>query len=567
MSESSEKTLGREYEEERIDIVDNGSSAITASTTDDHSLQRRTSHTDRALHLVDTVTRNNSRRRPSKAGILSNLLKLDMFEEKHRRQRQSTSNRPTRPTHQLRSIASSRALLQTVGASPQSARSSLYFDDLHKAELGISDDAEVAAHRMAIASEIADILQRQDLIIKMGKSLVRSGAPSHRIETAMDLVGKRLEIDGSYAVLPGLIIVTFGDVETHTSETHLIRCSRSLDMGKMERSNVIAHRIAKGELSLDEATQLLDGVINEPPTWSPPMIFLGYIISSAFVAPLFFNGSWTDCWVSAIFGFVVGVLTYISEKIPMFGNVFEMAVTIPIAVITLALHPHVCFAAVAMAAIVIALPGYSLTCSVMELAAKNLISGTVHLVYAIMYVLFLAFGIGYGCSIWRLAHPGVEISVLDACQEHISPWWTFLILPAATVGFGVVYGASVNQWLPMVGDSAVGYAVYYFVSKYAGPNSVITPSAGAFALGLFGNIYARVTKRLAFVPLMGGTIILVPGSIGVKGAVSLFDGSTNDGSGFVFQVLGIALSLTLGLFMANLVVFPNGKKRSVFLGF
>lgn len=48
---------------------------------------------------------------------------------------------------------------------------------------------------------------------------------------------------------------------------------------------------------------------------------------------------------------VVGILTYISEKLPMFSNVFEMVVTIPIAVITLALHPHVCFAAVAMAAV------------------------------------------------------------------------------------------------------------------------------------------------------------------------------------------------------------------------
>lgn len=204
----------------------------------------------------------------------------------------------------------------------------------------------------------------------------------------------------------------------------------------------------------------------------------------------------------------------------------------------------------------------------MELAAKNLISGTVHLVYALMYVLFLAFGIGYGCSIWRLSHPGIEIDVLGACQENISSWWTFLFLPLATIALGVVYGASPDQWLPMVGDSAVGYAVYFFVSKYAGASSVITPSAGAFALGLFGNIYARLTKRLAFVPLMGGTIILVPGSIGVKGAVHLFDGSNNgSGSEFVFQVLGIALSLTLGLFLANLVVYPTGKKRSVFLGF
>lgn len=193
----------------------------------------------------------------------------------------------------------------------------------------------------------------------------------------MDQVGKRLEIDGSYAVIPGLIIVTFGDVETHTSETHLIRCSRSLDIGKLERSNIIAHRIAKGELDVDEASEVLDEIIKAPPTWGPFATILGYIVSSAFVAPLFFNGSWTDCWVSAIFGLVgtiilnyiychfsgyitnffflffcaVGIVTYISEKIPMLGNIFEMGVTIPIAVVTLALHPHVCFVAVAMSAV------------------------------------------------------------------------------------------------------------------------------------------------------------------------------------------------------------------------
>ncbi|CEP16074.1 hypothetical protein [Parasitella parasitica] len=584
----SEKSLGRDFNE-RVDIAVNSSASSSSAASHSNTIQRRKSHADHAIHLVDAVTKHNNRRRPSRGGILSNLLKLDLFEEKSRRQRQqgsssaaaahlpqllhpkagSTSSislqqqqKPqlSRPTYQLRSIASSRALLQTVGATPQSARSSMYFEDLHKAELGITDDASVAAHRMAIASEIADILQRQDLIIKLGKSLVRTGAPSHRIEAAMEKVGKRLEIDGNYAVLPGLIIVTFGDVETHTSETHLIRCSRSLDIGKLERSNVIAYRIAKGELGLEEATTLLDGIINEPPTWSPPVVILGYIVTSAFVAPLFYNGSWTDCWVSALFG--------LCERLPMFGNVFEMVVTIPVAVVTLALHPHVCFAAVAMAAIVIALPGYSLTCSVMELAAKNLISGTVHLVYALMYVLFLAFGIGYGCSIWRLGHPDQTIEVLGACQESVNPWWIFLILPIATVGFGVVYGASPNQWLPMVGDSAAGYAVYYFVARYAGSSSVITPSAGAFVLGCCGNLYARLTKRLAFVPIMGGVIILVPGSIGVKGAVHLFDGSNNgSGSEFVFQVLGIALSLTLGLFLANLVIYPTGKKRSVFLGF
>ncbi|KAI8378635.1 hypothetical protein BD560DRAFT_366671 [Blakeslea trispora] len=403
----------------------------------------------------------------------------------------------------------------------------------------------------------------------------------------MDKVSKRLEIDGSYAVLPGLIVVTFGDVETHTSETHLIRCSRSLDINKLERSNLIAHRLAKGALDLEEASRMLDDIVNSPPTWSPAWLILGYVGSSAFVAPLFFNGSWTDCWVSAIFGFcgkcslqivfgfdnnsfllLVGVLTYISEKMPMFGNVFEMAITIPIAIIALALHSYVCFAAIALSAIVIALPGYSLTCSVMELAAKNLVSGTVHLVYALMYILFLAFGIGYGCSVWRLAYPEFDLNVLGTCENGINPYWTFLLLPLAIMAIGIVYGAHYRQWPSMIADSAIAYAVYYFVSKYVGSSNVIAPSAGAFALGLAGNIYARVTKRQAFAPLMSGTLILVPGSLGVRGAIHLFDGSNNgSGSEFVFQILGIALSITLGLFMANLVVYPTGKKRSVFLGF
>ena len=174
-SESSEKTL---HFDERIDMVGN---LPTENTTE----QRRESHTDRAFHLVDTVTRNKSRRKPSKAGILSNLLKLDTFDEKRRQQETTTHGAASapriRPSYQLKSIASSRALLQSAGVSPKSARNSLYYDDLQKQELGIVDDATVAAHRMAIASEIADILQRQDLLIKMGKSLVRSGAPSHRI--------------------------------------------------------------------------------------------------------------------------------------------------------------------------------------------------------------------------------------------------------------------------------------------------------------------------------------------------------------------------------------------------
>jgi hypothetical protein len=41
-------------------------------------------------------------------------------------------------------------------------------------------------------------------------------------EAALDQTSRRLDVNGSYMVLPGLMMLTFGDVETHTSETKLI---------------------------------------------------------------------------------------------------------------------------------------------------------------------------------------------------------------------------------------------------------------------------------------------------------------------------------------------------------
>ncbi|ORZ25617.1 hypothetical protein BCR42DRAFT_316231 [Absidia repens] len=429
-------------------------------------------------------------------------------------------------------------------------------------------DFNAVAQQMTITADIADILERQDFIIKLGKHLVRTGAPTHRIEAAMETTGKKLEIDGSYFVLPGLIMVSFGDIETHTSETHLIKCSKSLDISKLSLVNEIAHQVAKGQINITDASNRLDDIKNSPPTWNVWMTLLGYTTSSAFIAPLFFGGSWTDCWVSALFGLGVGIATFISERIPMFGNVFEMVVTIVVSVITLALNSYVCYSAVALSSVVVALPGYALTSAVMELSAKNLCSGAVHLIHAIMYVLFLAFGMGYGSTVWSLTHPGVEVISMATCANPVDPYWYFLMLPLTTFGICICFGANIRQYPAFTLNAGVGFVVYYFMTKTVGPNSVITPSVGAFALGLTGNIYGRLTKQLAFVPLMGGIIILVPGSLGVRGAVSLFEDNSDHANGmFAFQIIGIALSITLGLFLANFCVYPGGRKRSVFLGF
>lgn len=118
----------------------------------------------------------------------------------------------------------------------------------------------------------------------------------------MDQTSRRLDVDGSYMVLPGLMMLTFGDSETHTSETKLIKCPRGLDVAKLERVNRISHMVARGKMAVPEALEELEAVRTAPPTWSTLWVLGAYVVSAATVAALFFGGSWTDVWVSGIFG-------------------------------------------------------------------------------------------------------------------------------------------------------------------------------------------------------------------------------------------------------------------------
>lgn len=50
-----------------------------------------------------------------------------------------------------------------------------------------------------------------------------TGAPSHRLESQLNATARVLEIDAQFVHLPNIVIATFGDYETRTSETHFVR--------------------------------------------------------------------------------------------------------------------------------------------------------------------------------------------------------------------------------------------------------------------------------------------------------------------------------------------------------
>jgi uncharacterized membrane protein YjjB (DUF3815 family) len=80
---------------------------------------------------------------------------------------------------------------------------------------------------------------------------------------------------------------------------------------------------------------------------------------------------------------------------------------------------------------------------------------------------------------------------------------------------------------------------------------------GAVALGVLANAYARLLKRPAQVVSVPAVLLLVPGSLGLRGLASLFDRDTLTGVESVFATFVIATAIVAGLLIANAVVSPR----------
>ncbi|KAF9122522.1 hypothetical protein BGX30_001923 [Mortierella sp. GBA39] len=464
---------------------------------------------------------------------------------------------------------------QFLQMTPQahSTRSSISADDSTSMYSGISHNPQLEAMRLhqqaELAEVLADIMLRQDLLIRLCKSLIRYGAPSHRIELAMEAMCKTFGVDGSFAFLPGLMMISFGDSDTHTSETHLIKCAQGFDMGRLAKVNKIARAVVYGDLEPSEALMELKEINNEKPPYGMWVILASFSVSSGLIAPLVFKGSWYDMLAGMGLGSVVGLTSLLASRYSVYSNVFEVSTSIVIAFVAKALRDYVCFTGVVLSGIVMLLPGLSLTTAIMELSSRYMISGSVRMFYSLIYCLFLGFGLSIGSNLWDVfKEPPPGDLKMGYCHPATEPW-RWVLFPLLAISFNIQLYATPKQWPVMIVCSSVGYAVSEFAGLYWPHSLHIAAAVSAFVVGLLGNIYERLTHELAFVPILGAILLIVPGGMGVRSSLLLLDQSGNAAQGTVFalQMIIVALSIAVGLFASTLIVYPLGKKRNALLTF
>ena len=387
-------------------------------------------------------------------------------------------------------------------------------------------------------------------VLALGRALHRYGTPAHRLEEAMRVICARLDLEVEVFTTPTAIIMSFGDPTE--LRTRLMRVEGGeLDMDKLEQVDDLADDVAAQKVTPAEGVVRLEKILGSRRRYGHATSTLMHALTSGGLA-VTFGGTLVDVALASVIGLLLGLLAQVAARSTDQARVFELvgSAFVSFAAACASSVVSITPSLVTVAALIVLLPGLSLTVAMTELATRHLIAGTARLMSAVIVLLELVVGVALGDRVAR-ALVDVEQAVPIALPE----WSQWLAMVASSLGIAIVVQAQLRAFGWILAACSVGYLGAAFGSSWLDPQLGVV--VGAFAVGVLGNVFARLMERPAQVVQVPAMLLLVPGSMGFRGMASLLGHDTLSGVETVFAMFVVAFAIVAGLLIANAVVSPR----------
>ncbi|KAB5590698.1 Pheromone-regulated membrane protein [Ceratobasidium theobromae] len=416
---------------------------------------------------------------------------------------------------------------------------------------------------------------------------------------------------------------------------HIIKTGGRLELGKLHELHTIYRNVVHDELSAQDGRIKLLKLLKQPAIYSPYERCIHAFLCGLLICVMSFGGSFTDMWIAGAGSASIAYLQLnVATKNPMYSNIFEISAAMMMSFVARGLSSIngnlFCYSAISSAGVVLILPGSIVLASSLELASRNIISGSVKMVYAVVYALFLGFSLTIGSDLYYLVDrsarprmvaalanvtdsydlPGVFTDdngqiifagaftflkpaasvtntikyVSKGCTRRVdgpwylrqSPIWTlFILVPIYSVisSLWKLQPFRSKQLVVMVIISCCSYAANKAANRYIFNRSDVVSAIGAFVTGILGNAYARIFRGTAFTAMVTAVSFLVPSGIAAAGGLAqTYENSAGDqystGLALGFRMVQVAIGCTVGLFGAGVVVYSFGaRKRSGYFAF
>lgn len=463
--------------------------------------------------------------------------------------------------------------------------------------------------------QVADIIARREYLKKLCRAFMRYGAPTHRMEEYLSVSARALYVQASFLYMPGVMLVTYPDDETYSTNMQVIREQSAIDFGRMKDAFDVYKCVIHDKYTAEEAGELLDDIAKRPDRYTTLFRIMFYGLAAVCVGPFAFGARPIDFipifFMGAALGFFQLVVMPRSDQ---FSHVFEVFTAFLTAFIARGLGSITvngmrlfCFSAMAQSSIALILPGYIVLNAALELQSRNIVSGSVRMVYAIIYTLFLGFGLLIGTVVYGLVDSNATTDVV--CD--VPPWWLpglsfpkllytrFIWVPMFACGLAIINQAKWRQFPVMALIAVLGHQANFWMTRRLASNVQVANAIGAFVIGVAANLYSRWFHGVAAAAMLPAIFVQVPSGLaaggtlvaGIRSSEQIQGNSTaisiinNGTAGFVaaqddpnsvyggtifnvgYGMVQVAIGISVGLYLSALVVYPFGKRRSGLFSF
>lgn len=384
-------------------------------------------------------------------------------------------------------------------------------------------------------------------LIILGEALHAAGTTAGRLETVLSAVARAHGQEAHVFSTPTSFTIALGPPGQQRLALRRVQPSEA-DLGRLVAVDEVASWVASGEMSLSAGRRELARIGALKPLYRKAILISSFGIAAA-CAARFFAGTLIESTVAAFLGVLVGAIVLRFQRSERSARVADFLAGLLAAALAVLVNRYlfpVDTITVALSAIIVLIPGLTLTIAVSEINTLNLVSGSARLIGALAVLVSLAIGVGIGIQLENHL-PAV---IAQTSTAYKPPDWTkTLAVPIAAAAFTVVFRARPKDYLPIACAGAIGF--------YGGRLGLVLFGAelgaavGAFAVGIASNLWSRVRDQPAAVTVLPGIILLVPGSLGLRSLYSFMSDDTLVGLDSAASVLLVAVSIVFGLLLAN----------------
>ncbi|OBG86751.1 hypothetical protein A5733_17880 [Mycobacterium sp. NS-7484] len=397
--------------------------------------------------------------------------------------------------------------------------------------------------------------QQIRFLARLGAAMGAANYPVTLVRQMVERASTAYGVPNDYVAFPNHVQVIGPTMESGTpvKAAHLkedLRFDQTFPLARLV-SDAMTGRVAP---AVGEAR--LDRILETPSRYPGWVTVLGYGVQSAGLA-LVLEPSPLNLLVATVLGFMVGMFCAVGRRVGLLQHLVPAVSAFAVSAICIAGAQRLGLDHVSLRALIpplaMFLPGAAITLAVVELTARDVISGSSRLIAGFMQIAQLAFGILIATQV--LGVDGSQLS--PESINKIGPWAPWLGVAVYSVGVMLFLAPPLSfmPWLLLITYTA-------FAAQFVGDLALGSYASG-FCGGLTLTVAALTISRRSTAPpaitlILPGFWLLVPGSMGLIGVTELF-GADGD-SAFPATVISM-ISVALGL-QAGLVIWQLARRRA-----